>query len=47
MYFPEDEAANAVDRLYRELGEAARTSVAVRDAADPNKYRWDIVLMEG
>ncbi len=47
MYFPEDEAGNAADELYRGLGAAARTSVAVRDPADPNKYRWDIVLMEG
>lgn len=47
MYFPEDEAANRADRLYRELGEAASTSVAIRDPSDPNKYRWDIVLMEG
>ena len=23
----------------------AGTSVAARDAADPSKYRWDIVLM--
>lgn len=47
LYFPEDEAANRADALYQALGEAAATSVAVRDPSDPNKYRWDIVLMEG
>lgn len=45
MYFPEDAQANAADLLYRALGEAASTSVAVRDASDPNRYSWDIVLM--
>ena len=46
MYFPEDAAGNAVDLLYRGLGDAAGSSVAVRDAADPNKYRWDVVMFE-
>jgi protocatechuate 3,4-dioxygenase, beta subunit len=45
MYFPEDSEANARDTLYSALGEEARSSLAVRDAADPNKYRWDIVLL--
>lgn len=45
MYFAEEASANAVDRLYRDLGEAARTSIATRDPADPGKYRWDIVMM--
>lgn len=45
MYFPEDAEANARDMLYRALGDDAASSVAARDAADPNKYRWDIVLM--
>lgn len=45
MYFPEDSEGNARDSLYRALGEEARTSLAARDPADPNKYRWDIVLM--
>jgi protocatechuate 3,4-dioxygenase beta subunit len=45
MYFPEDAPGNAADTLYRALGESASTSVAVRDSADPSKYRWDIVLM--
>jgi len=46
MYFPEDAEGNAKDLLYKSLapGEAA-TSVAMRNAADPNKYAWDIVLL--
>jgi protocatechuate 3,4-dioxygenase, beta subunit len=45
MYFADEVQGNAADRLYRELGEGARTSVATRDPADPAKYRWDIVMM--
>ena len=45
MYFAEEAEANALDRLYRDLGEAARTSIATRDPADASKYRWDIVMM--
>ena len=45
MYFAEEAEANALDRLYRDLGEAARTSIATRDPGDPGKYRWDIVMM--
>ena len=45
LYFPEDAEANAKDRLYKDLGADAATSLAVRDPADPNKYRWDIVLI--
>ncbi|HYN47053.1 MAG TPA: protocatechuate 3,4-dioxygenase [Allosphingosinicella sp.] len=45
MYFAEEGPANALDRLYRDLGEAARTSIATRDPADRAKYRWDIVMM--
>ena len=45
MYFPEDAEGNARDTLYRALGSEAGSSVAARDAADPGKYRWDIVLM--
>lgn len=45
MYFPEDAEGNARDTLYRALGNEAGTSLAARDTADPNKYRWDIVLM--
>ena len=45
LYFPEDAAGNAKDLLYKDLGAAAGTSLAVRDSGDPNKYRWDIVLM--
>lgn len=45
MYFPEDAEGNARDTLYHALGAEAGTSLAARDAADPSKYRWDIVLM--
>jgi protocatechuate 3,4-dioxygenase beta subunit len=45
LYFPEETQANAADLLYGQLGDGARTSIATRDPADPNKYRWDIVLM--
>jgi protocatechuate 3,4-dioxygenase beta subunit len=45
LYFPEDAEANAKDRLYKDLGAEAATSVAVRNTADPNKYSWDVVLM--
>ena len=45
LYFPEDAAANDKDRLYRLLGAEAATSVALRDAKNANKYRWDIILM--
>lgn len=45
LYFPEDAEANAKDSLYKLIGDGAATSVAVRSAADPNKYAWNIVLM--
>ena len=45
LYFPEDAEGNAKDLLYKALGAEAGTSVAVRNAADPNKYAWDVVLM--
>ncbi len=45
MYFPEDKDGNASDTLYRALGAEAGTSLAMRDATDPGKYRWDVVLM--
>jgi protocatechuate 3,4-dioxygenase beta subunit len=45
LYFPEEAEGNAKDSLYKALGSEAATSVALRQAADPNKYRWDIVLM--
>ena len=45
LYFPEDAAANAKDLLYKELGKDAVTSVAVRNAADPNKYVWDVIML--
>jgi protocatechuate 3,4-dioxygenase beta subunit len=45
LYFPEEAAGNAADTLYKSLGAEAGTSVAVRNANDPNKYVWDIVMM--
>lgn len=46
MYFPEDAEGNAKDQLYKALkAEEAATSLAARNAADPNKYSWDIVLL--
>jgi protocatechuate 3,4-dioxygenase beta subunit len=45
LYFPEEAAGNAKDRLYTALGADARTSVAARDASHPHKYLWDVVLM--
>lgn len=45
LYFPEEATGNAADLLYKALGSDAATSVAVRDAGDPGKYVWDIVLM--
>jgi protocatechuate 3,4-dioxygenase beta subunit len=45
LYFPEEAAGNAADTLYKALGAEAGTSVAVRNASDPNKYVWDIVMM--
>ena len=45
LYFPEDAEGNAKDLLYKALGNDAGTSLAVRRAADSNKYAWDIVLM--
>ena len=45
LYFPEEESGNSADRLYQALGAQAATSLAARDAADPNKYSWDIVLL--
>ena len=46
LYFPEDAEGNAKDMLYKALSPAeAATSLATRDASDPNKYTWDIVLL--
>lgn len=45
MYFPEDSEGNARDTLYRALGDEAGTSLAMRDASDPTRYRWDVVLL--
>ena len=45
LYFPEEAAGNAADMLYKQLGADASTSIAERDPADPNKYRWNIVLL--
>ena len=46
MYFPEDAEGNAKDLLYKALkAEDAATSLAARNAADPNKYVWDVVML--
>lgn len=45
MYFSDDAGSNAVDTLYKGLGEWADTAVATLDT--PAKYRWDVVLMDG
>lgn len=45
LYFPEEAESNAVDQLYRALGDEAGSSVAARVADEPAKYRWDIVLL--
>ncbi len=45
LYFPEDAEGNAKDLLYKSLGAEAGTSLAARNAGDPSKYSWDIVLM--
>ena len=45
LYFPEEGDANARDLLFRQLGEQAAASVAVRDAHDVSRYAWNIILM--
>jgi len=45
LYFPEETVTNAADRLYKDLGADAATSVAQRNQGDPAKYTWNIVLM--
>ena len=45
LYFPEESEGNSKDLLYKGLGAEAATSVAARDSGDPNKYRWDIVML--
>lgn len=45
MYFPEDDAINARDTLYKSLGDSAPTSVA--SALGDHRYGWDIILLEG
>jgi protocatechuate 3,4-dioxygenase, beta subunit len=46
LYFPEEADGNAKDTLYKALSSTeAATSVAARDASDPNKYSWDIILL--
>lgn len=45
MYFPEEAEGNARDALYLALGADAGSSLARRDARDPDKYLWDVVLM--
>lgn len=45
MYFPEEATGNAADMLYRSLGGEGPRSVAALDG--PDRYRWNIVLIEG
>ena len=39
-----DALSRLAARRFGSFADAA-TSVAVRDATDPNKYRWDIILL--
>lgn len=45
MYFSDEEATNARDALYMEMGGAAPRTVARADGVA--RYSWDIVLMDG
>ena len=45
MYFPDEEATNAKDALYKEMGADATRTVARVDGVA--RYNWDIVLMDG
>jgi protocatechuate 3,4-dioxygenase beta subunit len=45
MYFADEAPTNKTDELYKGLGADAPTSVA--DLAGADKYRWDVVLMDG
>lgn len=45
MYFSDEEATNAKDALYMEMGKAATRTVARADGVA--RYNWDIVLMDG
>jgi protocatechuate 3,4-dioxygenase beta subunit len=45
MYFSDDHVMNDADMLYKRLGKDATTAVAKQQDAD--RYRWDIILMEG
>ena len=45
MYFADEQAANADDRLYKMLGDSAPLSTA--KAHGDHRYSWDIVLIEG
>jgi protocatechuate 3,4-dioxygenase beta subunit len=45
MYFSDEEATNAKDALYMEMGKAATRTVARADGVA--RYAWDIVLMDG
>ncbi len=44
MYFPEDQATNAKDGLYKDMGGNAEQTVARADGVA--RYGWDIVLMD-
>lgn len=45
MYFSDEDAGNANDALYREMGGAAGRTVARLGASE--RYTWDIVLADG
>lgn len=45
MYFSDEQATNAKDALYMEMGKAAERTVARADGVA--RYNWDIVLMDG
>lgn len=45
MYFPEDDATNIKDAIYKEMGGDAVRTVARADGVA--RYSWDIVLMDG
>jgi protocatechuate 3,4-dioxygenase beta subunit len=44
MYFSEDQKTNDKDELFKQLGKDGVTAMAQLQA--PDRYRWDIVLME-
>lgn len=45
MYFSDEQATNAKDALYMEMGNAAARTVARADGLA--RYNWDVILMDG